>query len=106
MKKMFMSLPMRGLDDETIKKHMAEIEAKVRAKYPDEEIVKIDSFVKKAPTKECNIPVQYLSQSIDCLSEADIVVFGEGWENARGCKIEHTIAEQYEIGDILEEKDL
>ena len=29
------------------------------------------------------------------MSEADAVVFMPGWENARGCRIEHEIALEY-----------
>ena len=43
-----------------------------------------------------------LAHSIQCLADADIVYFAEGWENARGCKIEHEIAKQYGI-EIKEE---
>ena len=35
------------------------------------------------------------------INEADIVVFAEGWENARGCRIEHTIAQDYGMDIIL-----
>ena len=37
-------------------------------------------------------PIYYLAKSIEILDQADIVVFMEGWENARGCVIEHEIA--------------
>lgn len=40
-------------------------------------------------------PIYFLSKAIRAMSEADAVVFLPGWENARGCKIEHTIATQY-----------
>ena len=40
-------------------------------------------------------PVYYLGESIKKMSEADAVVFMPGWENARGCRIEHEIALEY-----------
>lgn len=40
-------------------------------------------------------PIAYLSKSIEVLDKADAVVFMKGWENARGCIIEHEIATKY-----------
>ena len=34
-------------------------------------------------------------ESIKLLSEADIVIFAKGWEEARGCIIEHECCEKY-----------
>lgn len=40
-------------------------------------------------------PILYLAKSIEFLSKADAIVFMKGWKNARGCVIEHLIAENY-----------
>jgi hypothetical protein len=40
-------------------------------------------------------PILYLAKSIEFLDKADAIVFMKGWENARGCVIEHLIAEKY-----------
>ena len=102
MKKLFISQPMRGFSDEEILKAREEILIKAEKKI-GEPVELIDSFIEEDP-KEINIsiPVYYLGKSIDFLSQADIAYFGEGWKNARGCKIEHEIAVQYGI-DILED---
>ena len=42
-------------------------------------------------------PLHYLAKSIEILADADIVYFVEGWESARGCKIEETCAREYGI---------
>lgn len=39
--------------------------------------------------------IAYLAKSIEVLDKADAVVFMKGWENARGCIIEHEIATRY-----------
>jgi hypothetical protein len=57
----------------------------------------IDSIIADTPEKAFNEPVFYLSQSIYLLSLSDLVYFMDGWENARGCKIEHTIVKEYGI---------
>lgn len=42
-------------------------------------------------------PVWCLGEAIKLMSDADYVVFCNGWEDARGCRIEHTIAMEYGI---------
>ena len=42
-----------------------------------------------------NVPIAYLAKSIEAMSKCDAVYFCKGWANARGCKIEHKIAEEY-----------
>ena len=80
--KVFISSPMRG--------------------STEEEITIIDSYFPEfdASRAEINIGVYFLGRSILKLAEADLVVFGKGWEKARGCRIEHTIAQDYNL-DIL-----
>lgn len=34
----------------------------------------------------------YLSQSLLRMGACDVVYFRKGWENARGCKIEHEVS--------------
>lgn len=49
-----------------------------------------------------NSEIYCLAQSIDAMSRCDVVLFRTGWENARGCQIEHTVATEYGL-DILYE---
>ena len=39
----------------------------------------------------------YLGRSIEVLAKADLAVFMNGWEKARGCRIEHQTAKDYGI---------
>ena len=91
--KVFISQAMRGLDNDTILAKREEILNKVKELYPDKEIELIDSFFKDAPTEAK--PLWYLGDSLKLMSEADLIVFADGWEGARGCKIEHECAIQY-----------
>ena len=50
-----------------------------------------------------NQPVYYLAKAIEVMSKCDVVYFCKGWENSRGCAIEHRIAKKYGL-EILEEK--
>lgn len=98
MKKIFISQPMRGFSDEQILKKRKEISNLIKNKI-GEEVEIIDSFLKDFKP-EGNVPVKFLGKSIGLLSQADIAFFGEGWDEARGCKIEHEIAVQYNINII------
>ena len=49
-----------------------------------------------------NYPVCYLSKSLEKMSLCNTVYFAKGWENARGCQIEHEVALQYGLDIIYE----
>lgn len=49
------------------------------------------------------VPVYYLAKALEKMAHCDCVYFVKGWENARGCKIEHEVALQYALDIIYEE---
>ena len=91
-----------NLTDEEILKTREEI--RVRAEETIGESVElIDSFIEDYPGEiNKSVPVWYLGKSIQLLSQADIAYFGGDWRNARGCRIEHEVADKYGI-KIIEE---
>lgn len=95
MKKLFISQPMRNKTDEEI---LNERETAVKAAkiLLNEDVEIIDSFFQKQPEVKTK-PLWCLGESLKLLSEADCVYFGEGWKEARGCKIEHTCAKEYGV---------
>lgn len=100
MKKLFISQPMRGLTDEEI------IAAREKAvllatKAIGEPVQLVDSFFQGAPAE--NRPLWYLGKSLQMLAVADIAFFAKGWENARGCRMEHLCATEYGVPVIEEE---
>ncbi|MDR2487547.1 MAG: DUF4406 domain-containing protein [Clostridiales Family XIII bacterium] len=40
-------------------------------------------------------PLHYLAKAINAMASVDIVAFLPGWEDARGCFIEHECAKRY-----------
>lgn len=50
-----------------------------------------------------NKPLCFLAASLDSMSLCDAVYFCKGWEEARGCKIEHDTAVAYGLTVIYEE---
>ena len=100
MKKLFISQPMRDKTDEEIKEERAEIVKRVTERF--DEVEAIDSFIEENAPENANAGLWYLGKSLELLSAADCAYFAEGWQNYRGCKIEHECAVQYGI-DIVGE---
>lgn len=49
-----------------------------------------------------NIPLMFLAKSLENMSKCHACYFVRGWENARGCKIEHIAANAYDVDIIFE----
>lgn len=101
MKKVMISQPMRGISEEDIENTRSRIKALlVKQGY---EV--IDSFIEFSLHRESDInnpPIYYLALSILYMSLCDIVYFCKGWEKARGCRVEHEIANAYGLQIIYE----
>ena len=89
-KKIFISMPMRGKTENQIKAELEQAKRKIIDKYGDVEF--IDSYF---GDPELEDPIEMLGKSISLMAEADAVYFYDGWEGARGCRIEHEVATQY-----------
>lgn len=50
-----------------------------------------------------NVPLCFLAKSLENMSLCNAAYFCKGWENARGCKIEHEAAKAYGMTIIYEE---
>jgi hypothetical protein len=50
------------------------------------------------------IPICFLAKSLEKMAHCNVVYFAKGWENARGCKIEHEVALQYGLNILYEEQ--
>lgn len=99
MKKLFISQPMRGKTDKEII-DVREKAIKRAEKQLGEPVQVIDSFFQNAPSNAR--PLWYLGESLKLLASADVAYFAKGWDDARGCKIEHTCAVEYNIDRIEE----
>lgn len=100
MKKLFISQPMNGKTDTEILE-VREKAIKSAERELGEKVEVVDSFFRNAPVKAK--PLWFLGKSLELLSEADVVYFAKGWEEARGCKIEHQCAVAYGIELIIED---
>lgn len=85
------SQPMRGKTNEQIRKERSELIFELENKGYEV----LDTVFDIAP-KDGDEAIFYLSESIKYLAKADAVFFMKGWEKARGCKIEHEVAVEYD----------
>ena len=94
---LFISQPMRGKSDEDILEERQKAIKSAEEKI-GEPVDVIDSFFEKAQVNAK--PLWFLGKSLELLAGADVAYFAPGWEDARGCKIEHTCAVEYGIDRI------
>lgn len=101
MKKAMISQPMKGKTEEQITADrdaaIAALEALgyevVNTKFTDEWY----SSEQMTARGVVSVPLCFLAKSLDNMSKCHAVYMVPGWEEARGCKIEHTVAESYGI---------
>ena len=86
--KIMISQPMRGKTEEQIRSEREELVRQLEKQGHEV----IDTVLDISENKS---PIYYLAKSIELLDKADAVVFMPGWQQARGCKIEHEVAVEY-----------
>lgn len=96
-KKAMISQPMNGLTHEEIQAKREKVAIKLeRMGY-----VVVNQYLGQC--EAINL-IACLARSIDIMSECQAVYFCDGWEGARGCRIEHDVAEEYGL-DIIYAED-
>lgn len=96
MKKLFVSVPMKGRTEKEIKASIQKMK-KTAEIYEGEELELIDSYIDDNPPKDSKEAIWYLGESLKKLAQAD--VFMGIYENYEwnGCSIERETAEKYGI---------
>lgn len=105
--KAMLSQPMAGKTEEEIaatrEKAMAELQAKgyrvVNTLFTDEWY----STEAMASRGVVQVPLCFLAKSLENMSLCHAAYFCKGWENARGCRIEHDAAVAYGLDIIYEQ---
>lgn len=102
----FISQPMTGYtEDEIYANRTKEInKIKHNNRWDTRGAIFITSYINEESQKAVkdmfggsNIDVVLLAISIRKLADADIIWMSSGWEESKGCKIEHTVAATYGI---------
>lgn len=96
MKKLFVSVPMKGRTEEEIKASIQKMK-KIAEIYEGEELELIDSYIEDNPPKDNNEDVWYLGETLKKLAQADVFVGIDDVWNWSGCYIESEVAVRYEI---------
>ena len=100
MKRLFVSVPMKGRTEEEIKKSIKKMH-KIAETITGEDLELIDSYVEHKPPQDCKSRIWYLSKSIEKLATADILICIRDRYEWNGCYIESEIAQRYGIRTIL-----
>lgn len=105
--KAMLSQPMAGLTDEEIIATRERAIADLTSRgYEIVNTLFTDEWYSKEKMEErgvVQIPLCFLAKSLDNMSRCHAAYFCKGWENARGCRIEHEAAKAYGL-DIIYEK--
>jgi hypothetical protein len=107
MKKAMFSQPMAGLTEEQI---IAAREGAIKYitanGYEVVNTLSTDEWYSKEKMTErgvVQIPLCFMAKSLENMSLCHAVYFAKGWENARGCRIEHEAAKAYGLEILYEE---
>ena len=89
--KVMISQPMNGKTEEQIREERENLIKELESQ--GHEVV--DTIFAEESPKDCDTAWYYLSKSIEAIGKVDGLVFMKGWECARGCMIEHHVAQSY-----------
>lgn len=96
MKKLFVSVPMKGRTEKEIRTSIEKMK-KIAEAYEGEEMELIDSYVEDNPPKNNNQGIWYLGKSLEKLSDADVFIGIEDAWDWNGCYVEKEVAGRYGI---------
>lgn len=101
--RVFLSLPMSGLEDAEIQANIEHLEQDIIDSHPfgDEEIEFVHNLGYK-PDREheqqtITPALLYLGNAVQLLADCQAVFIAPGWQKARGCRIEKSVAYNYGI---------
>ena len=97
MKKLFISVPMKGRTEAQIRATMEQMHHIAEAVF-GEELEVIQTYISDDPPADANQAVWYLGESIKKMADADYFIGIYDEEKAfRGCAIENLVARSYNI---------
>ena len=105
MKKLFVSVPMKGRTDKEISESIMKM-LRIAEAYEGEKLELINSWVDEDPPADCNRSIWYLGKSIEKLAEADIFIGIRDTAGWAGCKIEADVAKAYKIKSYRVDSDI
>lgn len=107
MKKVMISQPMAGkTDDEIVRTRDRALMYLEELGYSTVNTLFTDEWYSKESMERrgiVQIPLCFLAKSLENMSLCHAAYFCKGWENARGCRIEHEAAKAYGLEIFYEE---
>lgn len=91
--KLYISQPMRGKCMTDIMAERKQLVAEAAVELRTDDILVIDTLF----VNHDKPPLEMLGRSIEKMAEADAVIFAPGWKDARGCRVEHLAAAEYDF---------
>lgn len=109
MKKVFLSLPMHGRNDDDIWDELFSIQKYLEKKIFKGEDFEITHNMLSEPELDLYNSLDgvkhkrllYLGAAITKLSQCDYALFAPGWKGANGCQIEYMVCRAYGIKTIM-----
>lgn len=106
--KAMLSQPMAGkTEQEIVETRNRAVAALKAAGYEIINTLFTDEWYSKEAMEErgvVQIPLCFLAKSLENMSRCHAAYFCKGWENARGCRIEHEAAKAYGLEIMYEEE--
>lgn len=96
MKKLFVSVPMKGRTEEEIKASIQKMK-KIAEIYEGEELELIGSYIEDNPPKDSKEAVWYLGEGLKKLAQADVFIGIDEAYDWNDCYIERDTAQRYGI---------
>ena len=100
MKKLFISVPMKGRTEKNIRKSMQKMHKIAEAVW-EQELEVIPTYIEDKPPENAKQALWYLGKSIQLMAEADYFIGIEYTNLFHGCDIERDAAFNYDIPRFL-----
>lgn len=94
MKKVYVSQPMRGKSTDDIVRERKALLAEAAVALQTDDVEVLDTYRGTYTNKP---PLLLLAWALEKMAAADAVIFAPGWRDARGCRVEHLAASEYDI---------
>ena len=88
-KKIYISIPITGLDIQKVREKADMIKAKL-SRQGWEPVSPFDNYAGKNPSYE-----DYLCHDLQVMLDCDAILFCKGWQMSCGCNIEHDVAMRF-----------
>lgn len=97
--KVMISQPMKNRSEEGI----IEERKNIIERFNNMHIEVIDTIFTEEAPEDNNAGIYYLGKSIQEMSKVDALFMCDGWRKARGCRIEHLVAQEYGVKILYED---